>query len=179
MNNEIFKKNLEIGQEKERDVLTYLYKNGVFHNSDAIVPLYQFGYDGKSPYCITGNEVKNISLPDIMILSSGETYFIEMKYKSRWCKYYHPITGEPYGFETGFNLYNWHKYLNLYDETKIDVIFYFLHEGEDDGLYYNKLSVLKEDGKRRTNKKNNYNLILFNKNDLIRVCPFDDVVKSE
>jgi len=96
-------------------------------NTDWIIlPLHQFDEFDKSPYVIVNGE--KIPLPDIQVIKKGRVAYIECKLKHQFVHFTNDT-------ETGFDKKSYDYYKTLAEATGCRITIFFIHLGEDEGLY--------------------------------------------
>jgi len=125
MNTEDFNKQLQYGQDGEREIAARLISNGF-----AVMPLYQFSASF-APTIYSNNG--NYTCPDLMCFSASYQMFVDSKKKRQWVTY----SG---GKETGINKNHYEAYKKLSDTTGIDMYLVFIHdENEPMGIYITEI----------------------------------------
>jgi hypothetical protein len=117
-----FKDALAWGQEGEKDVAIKLIERG-----NLIVPLYQFESD-HAPILLSNKT--NYVLPDIFCINENGFFWVEVKRKNQWVRWFD-------GIETGCDYRLYSQYLEITRLTQRPVYVFFKHEEvEPVGIYY-------------------------------------------
>lgn len=122
-----FEIKLAFGKEGEHEVGECL-----MNMNYTILPLYQFN-DAIAPQIYTSNTT--ITSPDLFVSGNGKCFWVEVKTKNRWIKYFDNT-------ETGCNYRHYQEYLKIQEVTQLPVYLIFNHK-EIDPIGYFVVDVKK------------------------------------